>query len=42
MKYVAPETEIMEFEATNICCTLGVSGPENNDSWGGDVPTDWE
>lgn len=41
MKYVTPETEIMEFDATNICCTLGVSGPENNNGWGGNTPEDW-
>lgn len=43
MKYVTPETEIMDFEAMSVCCTLGVSNPEDfNSPIIGDAPDEWE
>lgn len=46
MKYATPKIEFLELEATSICCTLGVSGPEGGTGGIGseiDVPSgNWE
>ncbi len=42
MRYVVPEMEMLEFEATDMCCTLGVSGPEDNTGRTVTAPDIWD